>query len=662
MILALDVPTEWPWVLALSFPGTLVVAWLAGRMLGVRRSMSLTLLSGTIGWVAGVALSLSIADQKADPSSGFIRNVVLFSAFGAMSTSVWIEFLARPGALARAQSGLSTIPHPMRSARRRTERVRRYAQITRIAARHGLTPAIGMGRSKVGVDEADRRAPTARRLRNALEEAGGMFVKLGQVLSTRADLVSDDVARELSNLQDHVRPASREDVAAVLEEELEAAVEDMFAEFDWEPVAAASIGQAHRAKLPTGETVIVKVQRPGIAESVLRDLDALTQLAHAVETRTSWGADYGVVDLTREFGERLREELDYRIEARNALEIATNLPPDSAVRIPRVYAELTTPRVLVMEWLDGRSVRDAGQVAAVGADRKELADTLLRTMLQQMLVDGRYHADPHPGNVMVLSDGHLGLIDFGATGVVDPLQQAAIRDVMVGVSNHDPEMLRQALLRVATLRRRVDDEDLERSLARFMARHLGPGAVTSPAMFNDLLRLVYEYGINLPAELSTFFRALITLDGTLTTLAPGYQTIEAAERIAKEWISSRITAESMQDVAREELIRLAPMLRRLPSQIDRMFTTAQRDGVRVRASLFADERDVRVLTLLVNRFVLALSGGAVGLVSVLLISIHGGPGFAGSTSLFRFFGYFGLFCATVLIMRVLVAILRDGLN
>ena len=282
-----------------------------------------------------------------------------------------------------------------------------------------------------------------------------------------------------------------------------------------------------------------------------------------------------------------------------------------------------------MEWLDGKSVRDAAHIATVGADREHLADTLLRAMLQQMLIDGRYHADPHPGNVMVLADGRLGLIDFGATGVVDPLQQAAIRDVMVGVSNHDPEMLRQALLRVATLRRRVDDEELERALSRFMARHLGAGAAASPAMFNDLLRLVYDYGINLPAELSTFFRALITLDGTLTTLAPDYQTIEAAERIAKEWIASRITPDSIQEMARDELLRLAPMLRRLPGQVDRMFTTAQRDGLRARVSLFADDRDVRVVTLLVNRIVLAFAGGAVGLVSVLLISIHGGPGFGG---------------------------------
>ena len=662
MTLGLNVPNEWWWVLAVSLPVTLVVAWLAGRILGVRRSVSLTLLSGFIGWVLGVALSISVADQKTDPSSGFIRNVFLFSAFGAMSTSVWIEFLARPGALARAQTGLTSIPHPVKSARRRTDRVRRYAQITRIAARHGLTPAIGMGRSHVDVDEAERRAPTARRLRNALEEAGGMFVKLGQVLSTRADLVSEDVARELSHLQDRVKPASKEEIAEVLEEELDAPVEDVFLEFDWEPVAAASIGQAHRARLPNGETVIVKVQRPGIAESVLRDLDALSQLAHAVETRTAWGADYGVVDLAGEFGDRLKEELDYRIEARHATEIRANLPSDSPVRVPRVHAELTTSRVLVMEWLDGRSVREASHVVSLGVDRDQLADTLLRTMMQQMLVDGRYHADPHPGNVMVLSDGGLGLIDFGATGVVDPLQQAAIRDVMVGISNHDPEMLRQALLRVATLRRRVDDEELERALARFMARHLGPGAVSSPAMFNDLLRLVFDYGINLPAELSTFFRALIVLDGTLTTLAPGYQTIDAAERVAREWISARITTDSLQEVAREELLRLAPMLRRLPTQVDRMLTTAQRDGIRTRVSLFADDRDVRVMTLLVNRFVLALTGGAVGLVSVLLISIDGGPGFAGSTSLFRLFGYFGLFCATVLIMRVLVAILRDGLN
>ncbi len=646
-------------VIALALPGTLVVAWIAGRMLGVRRSLSLTVLSGLLGWVGGSALSLVIAAQKNDPTSGFTRNVLLFSAFGAMAVSVWIEFLARPGALARAQSGLTSIPRPFRSVRRRAQRVRRYAEIMRIAARYGLGSQLGVTAED---DPSQRRAPTARRLRLALEECGGMFVKMGQVLSTRSDLIPAPVAAELSKLQDHVRPVDRDSIEEVLVEELDVPLDEVFSEFDWEPVAAASIGQAHRARLQDGEPVIVKVQRPGIAEAVERDLDVVTELARAVETRTTWGAEYRVLDLAREFGERLREELDFRGEARNATEIAAHLPSGSNVRIPRVHDDLTTSRVLVMEWLDGVSARDDDEIDRLGVDRRALADELLRTMLHQMLVEGRFHADPHPGNVMVLSDGRLGLIDFGATGVVDPLEQAAVRDVMVGIANQDPELLRQATLQVATLRHRVDDDELERALARFMAKHLGPGAVANAAMFNDLLALLFTFGVTLPADLSTFFRALVTLDGTLATLAPGYQTIEAAERVAREWVRGRLSPETIGEMAREELVRLAPMLRRLPRQMDRMMQTAQRDGLRARVSLFADDRDVAVVTRLVNRFVLAFAGGAVGIVSVILIGIKGGPPFTGDTSLFRFFGYFGLFCSTVLIMRVLVAVLRDGVN
>jgi ubiquinone biosynthesis protein len=539
-------------------------------------------------------------------------------------------------------------------------RVHRYAQITRIAAHYGLGKQLGMGD---GADDATARsAPMALRLRLALEECGGMFVKLGQVLSTRPDLVSAPVADELAQLQDHVKAADEAEVRESLADELGAAVEQVFTEFDWQPIAAASIGQAYRATLPSGDAVIVKVQRPGIAESVERDLDVLDEIAKAVESRTTWGVEYGVRELTEEFGERLREELDFRSEARNCEDIGAQLPAGSAVRVPQVHDDLTTSRVLVMEWLDGVSVRDHDAVESLGVDRVALADELLETLLRQMLVDGRYHADPHPGNVMVLSDGRLGLIDFGATGVIDALQQVAVRDVMLGVATEDPELLRRAMLEVATLRRPVDDDELERALARFMAKHLSSGAPPSAAMFNDLLQMMFGFGVQLPAELSTFFRALVTLDGTLQTLAPGYDTIGAAERIAQQWIRASITPDTFEAAAREELIRLMPMMRRLPRQVDRLFSTAQRDGLRARVSLFSDDRDVAVVTRLTNRVVLAFLGGSVGLVSVVLIGLEGGPTFAGDTSLFRFFGYFGLFCSTVMVMRVLVAVLRDGSN
>src|SRR5512132_1325780 len=644
----------------LSLPGVLVLAWLVGRLLGVRRSWTTTLLSGVIGWVGGVALSLAIASQRKEPDTGFTRNVWLFSTLGVMSASVWIELLAKPGTLARAQHGLTSIPHPIKAVKRRGRRVSRYAQITRIAIRNGLGPSLGLGRHSE--DGEARQVPFARRLRHALEECGGMFVKMGQVGSTRSDLVSPPVAEELSHLQDHVAPAAPDGVRELLEDELDAPVDEVFAEFDWEPLAAASIGQVHRARLHGGQEVIVKVQRPGVAHSVNRDLDVLDELAGMVERRTRWGAEYQVCDLADEFSERLREELDFDIEARNAADIAANLDDGSGVRIPAVFHDLTSRRVLVMEWLDGVSVRETDAIDALGVDRRELAEELLRCMMRQMLVDAQYHADPHPGNVMVLRDGRLALIDFGAASRIDPLQQTAIREVMIGVAQRDADLLRQAVLQVATLRRDVDDEELERALSRFMTRHLAPGMVPSAAMFNDLLQLFFTYGISLPPELSTFFRALITLEGTLTTLSPGYPVIDRAEAIATEWMRARLAPSTLEELAREELIRMGPLLRRLPRRLDRMANQIERGNLRARVSLFSDPHDEHVVTKLVNRTVLVIAGGIVGLIGAILVGVSGGPPFAGDTSLYEFFGYFSLFCSVVLIMRVIVSVLHDGVN
>ncbi|MEX1006914.1 MAG: AarF/UbiB family protein [Acidimicrobiia bacterium] len=649
------------WLLIPAFAFSVLAGIFVGRVLGVRRSFGASVLSGIVGFAVGVAISLLIANERGNASEGFARNLFLFALFGAMAAAVWIEFLSRPGMMARAQTGLASVPHPVRSLRRRGRRMARYAEITRIAVRNGLGPSLGLGRHD-DVSRNGAKTPTVRRLRLSLEQCGGMFVKLGQIVSTRSDLLSPDAVKELSLLQDHVQPAARDDVAALLESEFDAPLEDVFATFDWQPLAAASIGQVYRAALPDGSPVVVKVIRPGIEESVAVDLSVLEELGRVAETRTSWGADYHVMDLVDEFSSRLREELDFRIEARNARAIASSLPHGSRISVPEVYEELSTSRVLVMEWLDGASVRDVAWGDARAGERTKIADLLLRTVLEQMLQDGVFHADPHPGNVMLLTDGRLALIDFGAAGRLDSVQQAALRELMAGVSRRDADAVAQAVLQVASLRRGVDIAEFERALARFMAQHLAPGARADAAMFNAMLRLFFEFGITLPAEWSTFFRALIVLEGTLTTIAPGYSVIDAAEAIAAQWVRGQITPGSVQQAVRDEILRTVPMLRRLPRHVDRAFSMLEREGIRVRVSHFQDADDTRFVTTLVNRSILAFLSGTIGLLSVGLIAIEGGPPFTGNTSLFQVFGYFGLFCSTVLAMRVIVAVLRDRLN
>ena len=325
-----------------------------------------------------------------------------------------------------------------------------------------------------------------------------------------------------------------------------------------------------------------------------------------------------MTELAGEFAERLREELDFRQEARNATEIAAGLAGNNEVHVPVVHRELSTARVLVMEWLDGPSVREGDTIQDMGFDRARLANALLRCALKQMLVDGCFHADPHPETSWCCRAAGSGSSTSRPPAGWTPCSR------------------------------------------RRCGRCWSPSSSAMPAC--SARQLFFTFGITLPPEFSTFFRALVTLEGTLTMLSPGYLVIEAAEQLATEWAKASLAPGSVEELVRRELASLALLLRRTPRHLERIATMIERGDLRARVSLLADEQDARAVARLVNRAVLALLGGVVGVLSVMLLGTQGGPPFTGDTSLFQFFGYFGLFCATVLILRVLVAVLRDGVS
>jgi ubiquinone biosynthesis protein len=640
-----------------------ILARVGGRLLGIRLRWWRAILAGfpglTVGWIA----AWSINGQRRGPQTLPWPRVLFGALIATMLIAVTLELLARPGRLAAVESRLhsSPLPHPIRSLRQRAGRTRRYLQVTRIAARHGLNSYLG-GR-RPGAHEP---GALARNLRAALEEAGGMFVKLGQVLSTRADLLPPDVIAELSMLQDHVAPADPASIEALLTAELGAPPYRVFASFDPEPLAAASIGQAHTAQLATGDPVIVKVQRPEVRALVERDLDILLRMAAALEARAGWAREYAVLEMTRGFASALREELDFRIEARNIAAVASS----SRVRVPAVYRQWSTRRVLVMEYLDGVAVRHAEQVLAESAaDRHGLACGLLAAMLDQVMAEGTFHADPHPGNVLVLRDGQLALIDFGSVGRLDPLQQAALRRLLLAVARRNPAELHDSLLDLAQAARpaATSDDRLERTLAQFLAQHLGPGMVPDAAMFTTLFQLVAEFGLVFPPVIAAVFRAMITLEGTLARLAPGFQIVEETQTIAASWLGEALGPAALRDAATDQALGLLPVLRRLPRRLDRITTSLERGTLTTSVRLLADDRDRQLVASMAGRAVLAFLGAAFGVISVLLIGVHGGPllvpaaAGTGGTSLFHVFGYAGLFFSLVLTLRVIIAITREGI-
>jgi len=533
------------------------------------------------------------------------------------------------------------------------QRIRRYGQLARIAGRHGLAGFFGPGPAEPGTP-----GQLARRLRLALEEAGPIFIKLGQVLSTRTDLLSAAVTTELSRLQDRVSAVSWPAVQALLEEELGAGVDEVFAEIDRQPVAAASLAQAYRARRPGGAPVILKVQRPGIAELVTRDLDMIRHLTRRLEARAEWARTHHVADLGRGFADALAEELDFRVEARNIAAVTAAAPPGTTVRIPTVHADISGRRLLALDRFDGVSVRDAGpRLDETGADRRALARDLLGCLFRQILVEGTFHADPHPGNVLLLSSGQLALIDFGSVGRLDIRQQAALRRLFTAVTQRDPAELYEAVTELAAAPVR-DGEVLEQTLTAFMTQHLGPGMTADAAMIRDLMAVLAQAGAGFPPVIGGVFRALITLDGTLKTLAPDFDMAAESQSVARQLAGDQFAPESLRAAAERELLTLLPMLRKLPRRADRISASLAQGRLTTNLRLFSDPRDVSVITTLVNRAVLGLLGSALGLMSVILLQGRGSPGLTKGITTLQLFGYIGLFLSVTLILRVVIDILR----
>ncbi|HEY7834048.1 MAG TPA: AarF/UbiB family protein [Ktedonobacterales bacterium] len=638
-----------------------LLAWLGGRLLGLRQSWARALAAAVLGVSAAALFSLAVAPQNPLPYPAFFFLVILLPALlVSMGVSALLELLVRPGPLVRVQGRLATVPHPLRYGRQLRERVQRYWQITRIAARHGLATVLEERRPGRLDGKPSQPAVLGRNLRGALEEAGGIFVKLGQILSTRSDLLPPEVIAELAQLQDRVPPVAWAEVEALLTRELGAPPAKVFASFETMPVASASIAQVYRARLASGEDVAVKVRRPGLEQMMERDLDIIQRLARTIETGTTWGHAFHVMELARAFAVALREELDLRVEARNIAIVAATARPSAALQLPHVYDTLSTSRVLVTDWLDGASVRDAAPlVDRLKLQRMALARALLEAVAGQIMLAGTFHADPHPGNVFVLRSGQLGLLDFGSVGRIDPIQQAALRNLLAAMQRRDTVELRVALREIVDPSVELDDAQLERALGRLMARYLAPGTAVGPEMIAEMFGLMRDFGIAFPPEITAVFRALVTLEGTLRVLAPGFALVDEARALAGRWVRDALMPSALGRSALDEAATMLPILRRLPRRLDRISEAMERGALTLNVRLFADARDRQVVSTLAGRAILAFLGAAVGVMSVMLLSVPGGPKITSAVSMFLVLGYLGLCASIALIMRVVVAIVRD---
>jgi len=649
-------------VLATSLALVAGLAWASRRLLGLPVGALRALIAGLLGFAAAYFLGRALQAAQPGHLAAFITVALGVPLVVAMIFLVVAEALVPSG----------MVPQPLeviRGTRQAVARSRRYGQISRIAVRHGLGPYL-RGRGLRRGDAAGGRAALAQSLRRALEEGGVTFTKLGQLLSTRRDLLPEEFISELAQLQDRAGPAPWEQVEEVIAESLGVPAGQVFAELQPEPAAAASIAQVHKARLRDGEgpgtEVAVKVQRPGIRATVEQDLDILLRLAARLEDRARWARAVGTADVARGFAAAMREELDFRVEARNMTAVAATWAGQQraasnsvSVVLPALHERLCTEHVLVIDWLDGVSLRAAGElIEDRGLDRTELARVLLRSMVYQITEGGVFHADPHPGNILLLSDGRLALLDFGSVGRLDAQQRSALQTLLLALGRGDPAALRDALLELVTRPDEVDELQLERALGRFMARHLAGGTAATAEMFTDLFRLATRFELVIPPEIATVLRSLGTLEGTLALLTPGIDIADEARRYAADQVGA-VSPRAVPKSAADELIALLPVLRRLPRRFDRVTSAVEQGRLNLNVRLFADERDRRVVTGLTHQVLLTLLGAASGIAAALLIGAPGGPKITHNVSLGQLIGYNLLIVASILALRVLYTIFRN---
>ena len=512
----------------------------------------------------------------------------------------------------------------------RPKHLSRYADIARLLVRHGrgdLVRSAGLTDS-LPLPEGDGRAvevdADATTLATDLEALGPTYIKLGQLLSTRTDLLPPAYLEALERLQDHVEPFSAAEAEAIVTQELGVRLSKAFARFDPEPIAAASLGQVHFAELRDGRPVAVKVQRPGIRERITDDLEALAEIAGFLDRHTETASRLALSELLDEFRLSLSRELDYTQEAGN-LRLFGNLLEDyDRILIPQPIDDYTTSRLLTMEYVLGEKVTSLSPVARLEIDGQELASQLFRAYLDQVLVHGTFHADPHPGNVFITRDRRIALIDLGMVGHVAPDMREHLLKLLLAVSDGRGE---DAARIGAALGQRLDDYDARaytREVSRLVAFQSGR-AVRDLAMGRALLhitRISTEYGVRQPPELSLLGKTLLNLDEVARTLAPDFDPNAAVRSHAVALLRHRMLNAASPGNVFAAALEATEFVQRLPARLNRGLDRLAEGNFRVRVDAIDESRVIEGLQKIANRITVGLILAALIIGAALLMRVQ----------------------------------------
>ena len=444
---------------------------------------------------------------------------------------------------------------------------------------------------------------TGERIRMFLEELGPTFIKIGQIASTRPDIIPLDIIQELVKLQDKVSAFPFAEVKKIIEEELADSLKNSFREFQETPIAAASIGQVHYAVLPAGEQVAVKVQRPKLKHLIETDLEILKELARLADSRLEWARRYQVRDIVDELAMSIRRELDFEMEARNTEKIAAKFKNNPKVVIPKVFWDYTSAKVLTMEFIDGITLNEEEKLQKLGYDSKVLGETVVNTILQQILIDGFFHGDPHPGNLLVLPNGAIAFLDFGIVGRLSPEMRDHVASFVIALMRQNTDEVLQAISSMGVVPDDVNYEQLRMDvdLLREKYSDLSFKNMKIGQTITDLFSVAFQYKIKLPTDLTILGKTLLTMEGVVEKLDPDLSIIKIAEPFGKRLIMERYRPKTIIDKVWRRINEYGAMILEWPKTINEISAIMKKGRVKIELTTPELNQFIQRLNIISNR-------------------------------------------------------------
>jgi ubiquinone biosynthesis protein len=488
----------------------------------------------------------------------------------------------------------------------RLKKIGRLKQIVMVFANHGFGAVIdqlhipqyfSLGRQIVSQPPSTESAKLSvgERLRLSLEELGPTFIKLGQIMSTRVDLLPTQIIRELEKLQDSVPPFTIDEVRMIIEAELGDRMEHLFPVFIEQPIAAASIGQVHRARLLSGRDVVVKVQRPGIQKDIELDLGILRDVANFVDNKTRFGKLYSFSKMVDEFETTLQNEMDFRVEGENAETFKLNFLHDPGTHVPEISWIHTSGRVLTMEEIKGISLKNLAALDEVGLDKSRIARNLASSLLHQILRDGFFHGDPHPGNIMILQDNTIVFLDLGMVGRLSPQRKNQFLKMLMGITLKDSKLIVQAIIDLDAMADRINLKSLEKDINRLRDEVLSVplSQIKIGEVFSDVFHLAFTYNIAIPSEFTMLAKSLGTLEGLVGQLDPDLNVLEIAEPIAGKLVFKLFSPEKIGKGVLAGAMDYGHLIRNFPSAMVNFLDKLEHDDFTMHIALKEDDRYAR---------------------------------------------------------------------